>query len=404
LDGFEAWLAMRDPAGRLPPPGPPALAAVLLDSPGFRPLAAALGRNPPPVPLLPPRQGPAPAFAPDVPALPTESDLAEWLGIAVADLAWFADAGDRLARPGAEGRRHYDWHWVAKRSGGARLIEAPRPRLKALQRRVLHGILDAVAPHPAAHGFVPGRSAVAAAARHAGEEVVVTADLEDFFAAVPARRVHALFRTLGYPHGVARALTGLTTVTTPSTVLAGAPEIGEARRRRRDTRLTAAHLPQGAPTSPALANLAAWRLDRRLDGLMRRAGGRYTRYADDLAFSGPRAAFVDGAQPFREILAEIVRDEGFHLNAAKTRVMRAGTRQRVTGLTVNAHVNPDRRAVDRLKAILTNCRHHGPASQNREGHPAFRAHLEGRVAWVAQVNPARGRRLAAMLDAIDWSR
>ncbi|MEL6773322.1 MAG: reverse transcriptase family protein, partial [Pseudomonadota bacterium] len=384
------------------PPGEKALARAIVHNPAIGPMVSALNRRNVSLAAVldPPAFAPAPAFAgAAVPVLATPGDLATWLGLSTDELTWFADTQDRLAAPAYSGRRHYRTRWIAKRAGGVRLLEAPLPRLKTLQRQILHGILDHVLPHPAAHGFTAGRNCTQAAARHAGEDVVLTADLEDFFHSVHAKRVHAIFRCLGYPAPVARHLTGLVTIRTPAEVI-GAESLPWIARRRLDH----AHLPQGAPTSPALANLAAFHLDRRLSALMARRGGRYTRYADDLAFSGDRSLFFEGGVPFLEILTEIAAEEGFRLNAAKTRLMRRGTRQRVTGLVVNERVNVPRADYDRLKAILTNCARHGPHSQNRDGHPAFRAHLLGRIAWVAATNPTRGRKLYALFDRIDWSR
>lgn len=162
------------------------------------------------------------------------------------------------------------------------------------------------------------------------------------------------------------------------------------------------HLAQGAPTSPALANLCAWRLDRRCTTLAESIGGRYTRYADDLAFSGD-AAFALRIDVLVAALTEITLDEGFALNPAKTRVMRRSRQQRITGIVVNEHNNLDRRSYDRLKAVLNNCCKRGPVGENKQRHPEFRAHLEGRVGWVEQINPRRGAKLRAEFEAINWS-
>jgi hypothetical protein len=98
----------------------------------------------------------------------------------------------------------------------------------------------------------------------------------------------------------------------------------------------------------------------------------------------------------------IVRDEGFTLNVAKTRIMRRSGRQRVTGIVVNHHVNVPRAAFDILKATLHNCVKNGPAAENRAGLRDFRAHLDGRVSWVENVNPTRGKRLRQVFDEIAW--
>jgi hypothetical protein len=163
------------------------------------------------------------------------------------------------------------------------------------------------------------------------------------------------------------------------------------------------HLPQGAPTSPALANLTAYRLDCRLAGLAKSAGAFYTRYADDLAFSGD-AGFSRGVERFSAHAAAVALEEGFSVNHRKTRVMRQGVRQHLAGVVVNRKVGLRRRDLELLEAILTNCARFGPRSQNRTGRPDFRAHLEGRVGLVEMIDPAKGQRLRAQFQAISWER
>ncbi|MEZ0164821.1 reverse transcriptase family protein [Kineococcus sp. LSe6-4] len=333
------------------------------------------------------------------PALDTVADLAAFLDLAEAHLDWFADVRRLQVRAPAGPLHHYSSRWSAKR-GAPRLLEAPLPRLKAVQRTVLHRVLARFPVHEAAHGFVPGRSPLTGAAQHVRARTVVRFDLEGFFTAVPAGRVFGVFRQGGYPEPVAHVLTGLLTHVTPLTVLRAMPAGGSGDERYRLRRnLSRAHLPQGAPTSPALANLVALGLDRRLAGWARAAGLTYTRYADDLTFS-----CADGLDPRRlqRAVAAIAADEGFALNPAKTRVRGAGARQLVTGLVVNEHPNVPREEFDRLKAVLHHCVRHGPDGQDREGHPDFRAHLLGRIARVEAVNPAKGRRLRERFDAIAW--
>jgi RNA-directed DNA polymerase len=236
-----------------------------------------------------------------------------------------------------------------------------------------------------------------AAHLHAGEQMVLTIDLKDFFLNTSLGRVHGIFRSLGFPHAVARLLTGLCGTATPGVVLDAPMRHDWMTRQLYQT----PHLPQGAPTSPALANLCGFRLDCRLSALAARREARYTRYADDLAFSGDEA-FARRHQVFLAAVGRIVRDEGFAVNEQKTRIMRRSARQRITGLVVNDHINIPREAYDRLKATLHNCVRHGPADQNRAGHRDFRAHLDGRIAWIESVNPHRGRKLRRMFDRIAW--
>jgi hypothetical protein len=161
------------------------------------------------------------------------------------------------------------------------------------------------------------------------------------------------------------------------------------------------HLPQGAPASPSLANLCSYRLDRRLSGLAQSAGADYTRYADDLAFSGGKK-FEKSAARFATQAAVILLEEGYTVHHRKTRIMRQSVRQHLAGLVTNQRLNVRRSDFDLLKAILTNCVRHGPDSQNREAHAHFREHLAGRIGFVKSINTEKGRRLRAIFDQIDW--
>ncbi len=168
-------------------------------------------------------------------------------------------------------------------------------------------------------------------------------------------------------------------------------------------RLAAPHLPQGAPTSPALANLAAFALDRRLAGLAAALGATYTRYADDLTFSGSSRLLHRG-EGIRATIATIVREEGFVVNTRKSTVTTRAARQRVCGIVVNEHPNVARREYDQLKATLHNAARRGPSAENRAGVPDFRAHLLGRIAWVESLHPGRGAKLRSEFARIAWDR
>ncbi|MDC8758923.1 reverse transcriptase family protein [Janthinobacterium fluminis] len=350
------------------------------------------------------RRAPAPAapawLAPlGLPGLAGSAELARWLRVTPGELAWYADQWrDNAAADQALG--HYRYRWLAKRSGGLRLLEMPKLRLRAIQRQVLRGLLDRVPAHPAAHGFRRGRSCATHAALHTGQALVLRIDLQDFFPSIPAPRVQALFAKLGYPDTVAGLLARLCTHRAPGRVLAAAPAPDGLTAAGRAA-LRTPHLPQGAPTSPALANLCAYRLDLRVDALARSLGATYSRYADDLAFSGG-AAFARAAGRFAQQVAAIALEEGFRVQHRKTRAMRAGTRQQLTGIVVNRHPNLPRADFDVLKATLNNCVRHGPASQNREGRADFRAWLAGRLAYLHMLNPQRGLRLRRLFEQIDW--
>jgi hypothetical protein len=168
-----------------------------------------------------------------------------------------------------------------------------------------------------------------------------------------------------------------------------------ASHARLGSRLATPHLPQGAPTSPALASLAAFGLDRRLSALAARFGASYTRYADDLALSGG-ANLIGAAPRLRDAVREIASDEGFRINERKSRLMTSGGRQDLCGVVVNAHPNIPRRDFDRLKAAVHTAAKRGGAGVDRR-------QLLGRIAWVESVNPRRGARLRRDFERIDWA-
>jgi hypothetical protein len=333
-----------------------------------------------------------------LPQLPSVRSLREWLGLHAHELNWFADRERGQSRVDNSRLHHYRYQWIEKRSGVPRLIEIPKNRLRAIQRRILKEILNRVPPHSTAHGFTRGRSSLSYVSPHVGKQVVLRMDLKDFFHRVPVARIGALFRRLGYPWVVAHLLQGLCTHAT-SASLAGQQFQTlpwETRKCLRDK-----HLPQGAPTSPAIANLCSWRLDCRLQGLADRFNLDYTRYADDLAFSGGMelirlAPFLQG------LIGAIAIEEGFTVNHRKTRVRTQAQSQRLAGVVINNKPNISRVEFDRLKAILHNAIRFGPESQNRQGVIDFKAHLEGRVAYVSWINPARGEKLKRLWERIAW--
>ena len=342
----------------------------------------------------------------NLPIIESTGALAHWLRLDPAELEWFADLKGLTRKTKNARLAHYNYRILAKKSGNIRLIEAPKAHLKQMQRQILSEILNHIPPHPAAHGFVPGRSIQTFVAPHVGRYIVLRMDLQDFFPSISGPRVQAAFRTAGYPEHVADLLGGICTTATPRTVWRNHAVWQDHVRSIEPALINTTHqlyglphLPQGAPASPALANVCAYRVDCRLKGLALSANAQYTRYADDLAFSGDQR-FAAGIQNFAALAAAILSEEGFSVHHRKTRIMRQGVRQYLAGLVANQRINIVRADFDRLKAILNNCVHHGPATQNRDGHSNFQAHLEGRVAFIESVNPSKGQRLRRIFNKI----
>ncbi|RSM61961.1 RNA-directed DNA polymerase [Kibdelosporangium aridum] len=332
--------------------------------------------------------------APEPPRPKKSLDLQALLDVTASELDWLADARGWNKRAG-QPLWHYRSQWVGTSTGGLRLIEAPKPRLAEAQRRIARHLDLPV--HEAAHGFRKGRSALTYAAPHAGKPLVVRMDLEGFFVSVTGPRVRALLHE--YEH--ATALAGLLTTRTPLKVIHSAPKTSgdPGIRRRLLARLAHQHLPQGAPSSPAVANAVAYRLDCRLHGLAKALGADYTRYADDLAFSGPQTL------PLYRLLPGVVtiaRDEGFRVRPDKTSIAGQHQRQKLAGLVVNTAPAVPRAEYDALKALLHNCVRTGPQAQNRAGHSDFQAYVRGRIEWVAAGHPARGAKLRELFSQVTW--
>jgi len=322
-----------------------------------------------------------------LPPLRDEREVAVWLGLSLARLRWFTY--DRAA----DTTWHYSRYVVPKRSGGQRVILAPKRELKSLQRLALHDLVAKIPTASAAHGFVSGRSITTNAQPHVGKRVVVRLDLKDFFPSITFPRVRGVFIAHGYSYAVASTLALLCTEYDR--------EPFDRDGKRFYVSVGPRHLVQGAPTSPTLANLVAWRLDRRLTGLAAKYHFSYTRYADDLTFSGDDVAAVG-----RLItnVRRIVADERFMLNDAKARVARRARRQVVTGLVVNDQVATSRQLRRRLRAILFNAQREarGDSVTGKDIAPPgdTLSRARGLVAFVNAVNPRHAAPLWAALRQV----
>lgn len=298
-----------------------------------------------------------------------ESEVASALGLSLGELHHFAIHRERERAP------HYIAYGIRKRSGGVRIIHAPKRRLKAILRALQRELVSKLPVSDAAHGFRAGRSVKTGAALHVGKPVLLRLDLRDFFPSVTQPRVRGLLIALGYSYPVAATLAVLMT---------------EALRQPVEIDGTIYHVPvgprtcvQGAPTSPGLCNAILLRMDRRILGLARKHGFSYTRYADDLTLSG---ASERAAHQLRRSVERVVAEEGFALNTAKTRVMNRSGRQLVTGVTVNEVLGLSRQKRRQIRAMLHRASIAG-------ADPERRAQIAGMLAWVHMLNPGQAEAL-----------
>lgn len=320
-----------------------------------------------------------------LPLLATPAELAKAFSLPIPRLRWLAFHSE------ASTVTHYVRFQVPKKSGGMRELSAPHHDLAATQQWILMHILEKIPSHDAAHGFVPGRGTMTNATPHVGRATVINLDLKDFFPSITFPRVKGIFQELGFSPAVATILALLCT---------------ESPRRKVEYNGKAFHvatgpraLPQGACTSPAISNLLARRLDSRLNGIARKLGFTYTRYADDLTFSGATEAAAKTGYLLARV-RHIVADEKLTVNEDKTRVQRPNARQSVTGIVVNQRPNIPRRVRRRLRAILHRAKTEGLAKQNRQNHENFSGWLAGMIAYTQMVSPDTGKRFRDALAAL----
>jgi hypothetical protein len=323
----------------------------------------------------------------ELPPLDSPQQLAEAMGLTIAQLRWLAFHRE------AATKIHYKRFTIPKRDGTERAIWAPMPKLKAAQRWILRNIVERLLVHGAAHGFLPGRSILSNAAAHANPKLVVKMDIKDFFPTITLPRVKGVFRKAGYREQVATLLALLCTESPREVVTHEGQTYYVALGPR--------CLPQGAPTSPGLTNTLCLRLDQRLNGLARRLGWRYTRYADDMTFSLP--GDHQGQPRLGTLLGtvrRIVETEGFTLHAKKTTVSRPGGCQRITGLVVNGAGAPrvPRELKRRLRAAVHN-QALGRSSETADS-PAT---LVGWAAYVSMTDPALGKQYLTRLESASQS-
>jgi RNA-directed DNA polymerase len=265
-----------------------------------------------------------------------------------------------LAKMAHEPHKFYRTFAIPKRSGGIRNIDTPRPILLEVQRWILENILSKLNISDQAHGFVKGRSIITNAKAHVGSKELLKLDLKDFFPSVSYARVFTIFREAGYPDNVSGALSRLTTKNSC--------------------------LPQGAPTSPSLSNLSCLELDAQLNKIAIDNGLVYTRYADDLSFSGEAVPIEMASR-----ISTAVDSAGFTINTGKTTFSREGNRKIVTGVSISSgELRLPRRYLRELKkqihfVVKHGVMEHGKATGNRD--PLILDRLLGMVSFWLQVSP-----------------
>ena len=276
---------------------------------------------------------------------------------------------------------HYQVHLISKRNGGFRKLAEPDRLLKSVQKRILQNILSQLAPSAYATAYKKGSQLIDNARPHVGQPRLLKLDIEDFFESISFSMVYRqVFPTHRFPKGVGGLLTHLCCYN---------------------------HcLPQGAPTSPAIANLVLKPFDEYIGHWCEAQGISYTRYCDDLTFSG---AF--DARQVKNKVQSFLNELGFSLNADKSSVLGAHQRQLVTGVVVNQVPQAPRRYRKQLRQEAYYCVKFGAASQlvHRSGDQgmipdkktveAYLLSLLSKANFILQLNP-EDREFSAVRDQL----
>lgn len=275
---------------------------------------------------------------------------------------------------------HYHTFEISKKSGGKRKISAPKPQLKYFQQWILENILNKIVPGEMVHGFTVKKSIVTNAEPHLNKEIIINIDLKDFFPSISYKRIKGLFSKLGYSEQLSTIFALASTQAHTEEVLVDDIKYYVQKGER--------CLPQGSPASPAISNMIAYTLDKRLKGLAQKFGFVYTRYADDLTFS----ANSENEQHINRLIyfvKQIIEGENFTMHPDKVHIMRRGSQQKVTGIVVNEKLNIERNKLRKFRALLHNIEING--WQNQTWGKAFNLinAIEGYINFVNMVNPSK---------------
>ena len=318
-----------------------------------------------------------------LPNCSTALQLAELMGISLNELRFLCYTNE------VSKTTHYQRFGIHKKTGGVRLISAPMPRLKRLQYWVLDNILQKVPLSDHAHGFVTNRSIVTNAQPHVGKKIVINMDLKNFFPTVAYPRIRGLFINQGYNDEVATLLALICSEPETQTVeMDGQRYFIHSKQR---------FLPQGAPTSPNISNIICYRLDKRLQGLAKKYGFTFTRYADDLTFSSQQS---DKVMPLLNWVKAIVSEEGFTVHPDKTRIMHKGVRQEVTGIVVNDQLSVNRKHLKQFRALLFQIKKDGYGDKTWGKGGSLLPTIKGYAHFVKMVNPSKGQQFLKQIDDI----
>jgi RNA-directed DNA polymerase len=267
----------------------------------------------------------------------------------------------------ANSNKYYTTYNIPKKSGGSRLICQPSKNLKGLQSWILVNLLNKVKVSPSCKGFRKGSSILDNALPHKGSNTILNLDLKDFFPSITHKQVYNIFKTIGYNKLMSTVFSNICTYNDS--------------------------LPQGGPCSPTLANLATWQLDLRIQGFVGKRGISYTRYADDLTFSGLNPQKISKIIP---TIKSIITNENFQVNNKKTRLLSSARRKVVTGLVIN----DESVGVGKMKYKELRSKIHHLTMTNEQSNLKLLQNVNGWLAYLNSVDVQRFRKIMFYINKL----
>jgi RNA-directed DNA polymerase len=301
--------------------------------------------------------------------------------------------------------KRYNYFKLKKRDGNFREIMSPAKDLKFIQKWILVNILDKYKLAESCKGFRQGLSIYENAKVHENSEIILKVDLLKFYDTITEKRVFGVFKSLGYIENLAYSFAKITTAKHRDQYWRGFDETSRDTLKQLITKKPPI-LPQGSPTSPMLSNILATKMDYRFEALSKKLKFRYSRYADDLAFSITK----EGKLPSLKLITKIISDEGFFINDKKTKYMKKGCKQYVTGLTTTNGTNVSKVYRKNISEHIYYCRKYGVIEhldRRKEEFPGYNSlkfhnWLYGHLCFINSVNKKVSETMLDDFNKITW--
>lgn len=301
--------------------------------------------------------------------------------------------------------KRYNYFKLKKRDGKFREIMSPAKDLKYIQKWILVNILSKYKLADSCKGFRKGISIYDNAKAHANSKIILKVDLLKFYDTITEKRVYGLFKSLGYVNNLAYSFAKITTARHRDSYWDDFDEKSKLILKQL-TEDKPAILPQGSPTSPIISNILATKMDYRFEALARKLNFNYSRYADDLTFSINN----EGKLPSLKLISKIISEEGFFINDKKTKYMKRGCKQYVTGLTTTNGINLSKEYRKGIIEHIYYCRKFG-VSEHLERRKAefpkynnikFHDWLYGHMCYIKSINEKASKKMLEDFNKINW--